>query len=211
MGRDPHLSRGPARAGLLSGISESSGTAHGNDPCRIWRYSPWSGPATAEEPDGTWPVLIGTVSIDARHEDIGMPFGVDRLSIAAVVGDCHLIDNLERDLWPVATKDAVVFADDDLRLACATCTCGRLYLRVWRRVPRSAFEYLIPIQPSELLETRRNLAIAPRNVTDRWMAAESAVVGLASTRPVIEYSSSPPAILRWIPPGVPIAFTAPPF
>lgn len=140
-----------------------------------------------------------------------MPPGVDRLTVAAAVGDCHLLDNPERSSWPFATKDSLVFADDDLRIASATCTCGRLYLLVWRRVRGSAFEYLIPHQPSELLRIRQILALAPRNVTDRWIAAENAVVELASGRPVIEYSDSPPAILRWIPSGVPIAFTTPPF
>ena len=104
-----------------------------------------------------------------------------------------------------------MFADDDLRIAPATCACGRLYLEVWRRVPRSYFEYLVPLEASELSAVMRDIARAPRTVTDKWLAAERAVTTLARTRPTIEYSISPPAILRWLPPGELLAFTTPPF
>lgn len=104
-----------------------------------------------------------------------------------------------------------MFADDDLRILPATCSCGRLYLQVFRRVPGSAYEYLVPVDASELERVRVDIAAARRNVTDRWAAAERAVRSLTSTRPTVEHSSSPPDVLHWIPAGLPIAFSMSPF
>ena len=126
-------------------------------------------------------------------------------------GTCHLGDDITREGWPRPTEGSIVFTDDDLRIAPATCSCGRMYLWVWRRVPQSYFEYLIPIDASDLARIQSDISSAPRNVTDKWIAAERAVTALALDRPSIEYSPSPPpAILRWLPPGELFAFTMSP-
>ncbi len=136
--------------------------------------------------------------------------GVERATVAAAVGDCHLLDNIARSGWPRPATGSRVFADDDLRIHAATCPCGRLYLEVWRRVPRSYFEYLVPIDASELAQVRSDISSAPRNVTDKWIAAERAVQALALGRPTVEHSPFDPEILRWLPPGELLAFTTSP-
>lgn len=138
--------------------------------------------------------------------------GVERKTVAAAVGDCHLLDDITPSGWPRPTERSTVFSDDDLEIRSATCSCGRLYLVVWRRVPRSSFEYLIPLTASELSQVKSSISRASQDdYTGKWIAAESAVTTLAESRPTIEYSLDPPEILRWCPPGEPFAFKFSPF
>ena len=124
--------------------------------------------------------------------------------------DCHLLDDITRSGWPRPDEDSTVFSDDDLRIVTATCTCGRRYLQVWRRVPQSYFEYLVPVGALELSQIRSDIDSSLPNVTDKWITAERTVTALALTRPTIEYSPFPSEVLRWLPPGDLLAFTISP-
>lgn len=148
-------------------------------------------------------------SATGANEGAARSLSVETGTVAAI-GDCHLFNDITRTGWPHPDEDSTVFADDDIRILSATCRCGRLYLTVWRRVPRAYFEYLIPLDGSELSWVRNCIYSAPPNVTDKWIAAERTITSLAQSRPTIEYSPFPPEILRWLPPGELLAFTMTP-
>ena len=140
-----------------------------------------------------------------------MDLGVDGTTPEFVAPACHLVADPNRRGWPDASDERVIFADDDLRIGLAPCSCGHLYLLVWRRVRGSYFDYLVPVEEVELPGIEAYIARAPRNYTDKWAAAEQVVESLASSRPIIEYDGSALREPRWCAPAVPIAFTMPPF
>ena len=128
-----------------------------------------------------------------------MYLGVERTAVASFVGDCHLLDDPARSGWPRAAEGSTVFADDDLRIASATCSCGRLYLVIWRRVPRSAIEYSVPLGSGRALRPREGYlhARANRNVTDKWVAAGSRGQEPRQKSPhdrVLQFTTGDPAV-----------------
>lgn len=134
--------------------------------------------------------------------------GVTRAEVQAEVGDCQLVDSPE--MW--LPNGPIIFEDDDLRVERVRCRrpCARLYLKVGRRVPRESWQFLIPVAAPEIDALVLAIADAYPSYSDRWSAAEHAVVRLTSTRPFLERTSSAPAVLRWSAPGEPLAFTVAP-
>jgi hypothetical protein len=136
--------------------------------------------------------------------------GTTRDEVAAVVGDCHLLDDPD-PFFGGLVHGTPVFADDDLGITPASCACYRLYLAVDRRVPRERWSYLLPVTVTELQELRAAVDAAPATYTGRWATAEAAVLRLFARRPYLESSTGLPAILRWSCPGRPLAFGFAPF
>jgi hypothetical protein len=125
--------------------------------------------------------------------------------VRSSLGDCHLVDAVDHLSWPKAHGEPL-FEDDDLGVYQAPCACGRIFLRIWRRVPRDVWHVLVPASDVEVETLRSRLAAAPSSYTDQWSAAESGVLTVTRAHPYLEYSGRPPRILRWCPPGEPFAF-----
>ncbi len=158
-------------------------------------------------------LILGATSNSGPRalERVAVYFGVYCATIAEVVGDCHLLDDITRSRWPRPADEATLFADEDLRIASANShmwpalPCGPSAGTGWvLRVSDSA-------ERDKSSQVKNDIATAPRSATDTWVAAESAVCTLTSSRPTIEYTDSPPAVLRWLAPGVPIAFGTQPW
>ena len=123
---------------------------------------------------------------------------------------CHLVDEFAFSSWPESDGEPL-FADDDLRVSKALCACGRLYLLVARRVPGEMWDILVPVSTDEVEAFVGRVRSAAPSYTDKWLAAETGVLALTTTRPFLEHSCKPPTVLRWCPPGQPIALTVSPF
>ncbi len=131
-------------------------------------------------------------------------WGVERAQVVQVVGECHLVD--DPAAWPRGGPEHDIFGDDDLGVTSLCCQCGRLYLRIRRRVPSEIWYFLIPVTRSEVEILIARLAASEPSYTGRWLAAEGEIVALASTRPFLERSDNSPKVLHWKGPGEPLAF-----
>jgi hypothetical protein len=125
--------------------------------------------------------------------------------VRSSLGDCHLVDDFAPSSWPRADVEPV-FADDDLRVSKAGCSCGQLYLLITRRVRQDVWKILVPVSNAELETFSRRVAAVAPSYNDEWHAAEAGVLALTRTHPFLEHSSRPPEVLRWCPPGEPLAF-----
>lgn len=123
--------------------------------------------------------------------------------------NCHLEDDFALSSWPESGGEPL-FADDDLRVSKAVCACGRLYLLVVRRVPGEMWDILVPVSTNEVEALVSRVHSAAPSYTDKWLAAETGVIALTETRRFLEHSSKTPMVLRWCPPGRPIALTVSP-
>jgi hypothetical protein len=122
-----------------------------------------------------------------------------------LIGDCHLAVDPNVREWPDCTGTPT-FQDDDLGITPVSCSCFRLYLRVWRRVPGEIWTFLVPVTLDDIAQLRTAVTEAPRSYTDKWLAAERSVVRIFRQRPYLEKASGCPPVLRWENPGKPLAF-----
>jgi len=103
-------------------------------------------------------------------------------------------------------EGAFLFADDDLSVLAVSCDHLHHFLRVLRRVPRSRYEYWIPVSEDEVAAFRVDLQQGAG-----WLEAERRVVNLCLARRYAIVDGPGVTTATWLTPSHPLAFMIAPW